>query len=459
MRGFFIAGALALAACAGCSACSSDESSPSADAGLGGAAAASSGGAPSGGGTGGNSSGGKDGGGTGGTSGDAAVDAGEGWELAPWSPPGCQIFRAADLTEAVAPLVWNDCANGLAGCLYFDASPLPSATLKKMWQKFDVALRSTSTFLTVLPIYDKFIDGATIYELGVGPRSAWKSDRNTGCAVQQASFGVDSGAALRVGTAFGNNEVTSGVLYNKTDSWNLDGSPILYVDKTVTGNPMAGVFEVQFSSSIMALQMGLDALIYAWDFGPGKPTLIPRPAEVQQDYGPLVQGSEIVFMRYSANAAARAFAVRHANGTVEKLYQKPSVWADNLGTDGTDFTWQEWNQSTNVVELWTAPWTASPASFAPKKVRTLDGAQAFVRGGYRGEKWWVYTRDDATLRAIRITDGAYLDVPAPTGFGWITPLGVVNGEIWASIFKFPAGNSATYSVARVPIVSLGTPKP
>jgi len=135
------------------------------------------------------------------------------------------------------------------------------------------------------------------------------------------------------------------------------------------------------------------------------------------------------------------------------------VWADALESDGNDFVWQEWHLTTNVIELWTAPWTTSPAGFAPKKVRTIDGTQKFVRAGYRGEKWWVQTRDESSLRAIRITDGAYLDVPAPSGFGWVTPLGVVDGEIWATMFVSPGSDSTTYSVVRVPIASLGTPVP
>lgn len=462
MRALFVAATLALAACAACSSCSSDSTDPANAVDSGGDAAAPSGGAPAGGGSGGTSIGGKDAGGTGGAAGDAAaIDAGAGWAPAPWSPPGCQILRATDLASAVPPLVWKDCGNGVTGCVYFDSSSIPGHPIKitdKISQAFDVARRTGTTLLTIIAKYGTFEGGPIVYELGYGARAAWKSDKaGTGCSAGGILFGGEQGAAISFGRSLG-DEIVSYVLYSKMESWDLDGSPLLTVDKTTTGNPLAGVVRLKFSSSLMALEMGLDPFIYVWDFGPGKPVLIPRPADVAQDYGAIVKGSEVVFVRYSPDGAARTFAVRHPDGQVEKLYQKPSVWADHLASDGNDFTWQELNLATKVNELWTAPWTTSPGSFAPKKVRTVDGAQQFVLAGYRGAQWWVYRKDESILRAVRLTDGAYLDVPAPPGFGWITPLGVVDGEIWAPIFVAPGSDSTTYSVARVPIASLGTPK-
>lgn len=462
MRALFVVGVVALVACAACSSCSSDESTAPVDGvDSGGDAAAAGGGAPSGGGSGGSPAGGKDAGGAGGMAGDAASDAGAGWAPAPWSPPGCQILRATDLATAVPPLVWKDCANGVAGCVYFDSSPIPGHPIKngdKISLTFDVARRSDVTLFTIIAKYGKFEAGPIIYELNHGPRAAWKADHSTtGCGAGGVVFGVDDGAAISFGRSLG-DELISYVLYDKTQSWDLDASSLLTVDKTVTGNALAGVFRPKFSSSLMALEMGIDPLIYVWDYGSGKPVLVPRPADVSEDYGAVVKGSDMVFVRYSPNAVSRSFSVRHADSQVEKLYQKPSVWAGDLQGNGSDLVWQEWNQTTNVVELWTAPWTTSPASFTPKKVRTVDGAQTFVLAGYRGEGWWVYRMDMATLRAIRITDGAYLDVPAPSGFAWITPLGVVDGEIWAPIFVASSTQSTTYSIARIPIASLGTPK-
>jgi len=458
MRAALLLATLALAGFVACASCSGDEQRSAPDAGL----AGGTGGDAALGGSGGGS-GGALGGGTGGTLADALPDVNEpGWELAPWNPPGCLILRATDLAKAVPPLVWNDCNNAVAGCVYLDTSLLPGHPDKngdKVSQTFDVARRGTATLFTIVAKYGKFEGGPIIYELGHGPRAAWKSDRiKTECSAGGVVFGAAGGAAIDFGRVI-NDEIVSFVLHSKSQSWNLDGSPVLQVDKTLTGNPLAGVFDVKFSPTTMALEMGMNALIWVWDFGSGPPVLIPRPANVEQDYGAIVKGTDVVFMRYSSDDTGRAFAVRHASGAVETLYQKPSVWADALESDGSDFVWQEWHLTTNVVELWTAPWTASPASFAPKKVRTVDGSQKFVSAGYRGEKWWVQRRDESTLRAIRITDGAYLDVPAPSGFGWVTPLGVVDGEIWATIFVSPGSDSTTYSVVRVPIASLGTPVP
>jgi hypothetical protein len=43
--------------------------------------------------------------------------------------------------------------------------------------------------------------------------------------------------------------------------------------------------------------------------------------------------------------------------------------------------------------------------------------------------------------------------------GWVDPLGVHNGELWATFHVAPGGKATEYSVARMPIASLGTPKP
>jgi hypothetical protein len=461
MRSIVLAGASALAFAAACSACGGEESAVPRDAGS--AGSGSGGTLGGGGGTGGGAVGGADSG----TGGDAAIDVapdafGDDWELAPWNPPECQILRAKDLAKAVPPLVWKDCENGIAGCVYLDTSGIPGtpyANGDKLNADYQVARMGTSTYFSITPIFGKYDNGVVLYELGVGPRAAWKSDQNaTHCSVSYLRFGTTGGAALSFGES-GGNEVVNDIVYSKDDVLGIDSASLLKVDKTVTGNSLAGVFDLHFSSSLMAFEMGLDRLIYTWDFGPGKPQLIPRPSDIAEDYAAIVKGSETVFVRDSSMPTARAFAVRHADGTVENLYQKPSVWAIGLLGDDTDFVWQEQDPTSGAVELWTAPWTTSSASFAPKKVRAIDGLGGYLAAaGYSGDKWWIYYKDDTTLRAVRITDGAWLDAPAPKGFGWLLrPFGVVNGEIWASI-HLPPSTQTRYSVARVPIASLGTPQ-
>jgi hypothetical protein len=459
MRALLVAGALAAVLANSCSGCGGGEPNPAGDAAHSGGGSGA-GGAPVGG-TGGVA--GKGGGGTGASSGSAGVDAGPGWELAPWSPPGCQILRATDLESSVPPLVWKDCGNGVAGCVYLDTSSLPghpNANGDKIRQRIGVARRSSTTFFTVSAIYGKFVGGPVLYELGVGPRAAWKSDvEATSCNAGGVVFGEEGGAAIKFSHTMAADTITSGVLWNKTESWKLDDSPVLWVDKAVTENGLTGVFDVRFSSSLMALVIAPSGRIATWDFSAATPALIPRPADVAQDSNTVVKGNEVVFQRDGPVATGRAFAVRHAGGTVENLYQKPSVWAVDLRSDGVDLVWQELDETTNVLELWSAPFTTSPASFAAKKVRTIESPPTvLVRAGFAGEKWFVYTHADTALRAIRLTDGAWVEAPPPAGFGWVTAFGVVNGEIWSTIFVSPGTNATNYSVARVPISSLGAPQ-
>ena len=51
----------------------------------------------------------------------------------------------------------------------------------------------------------------------------------------------------------------------------------------------------------------------------------------------------------------------------------------------------------------------------------------------------------------------HVDAPVAAGFLWQQPFGVVGGEIWCQIAAVTT--ATTYSVARVPLSSLGVPQP
>ncbi|MCA9592762.1 MAG: hypothetical protein KC776_05610 [Myxococcales bacterium] len=403
---------------------------------------------------------------------DTAVDAASdgppeagvwGWAPAPWNPPGCQFLTATELGDAGPPLIWKDCNNGVSGCVVLDTSFIAGwvngGIESKLNTPFGAKREATTTLFFLTPQFGKYVNGVAVYELGVGLRGAWQSDQQaTHCGVGSLYWGRDGGVVL--GAAGGDGtEVISYVLRADTVEA-LNAGDLLTVDKNVTGKTLLAVRDVDFSSQLMALGMIPDSLIYTWDFSAQAPQVIPRPVDVKEDYRAIVKGSEVVFLRDSPIATARSFAVRHAGGSVENLCQKPSVWATDLRGDDSTLAWQELDQTTGVLELWSAPWPTTPGSFSPKKVRTIDGAQGLVPAGYSGEEYWVYVKDTATLRAVRLSDGAWLDAPAPAGFGWVTPYGVVNGEIWATTYDAPSGKPwAITSLARVPIASLGTPQP
>jgi len=144
------------------------------------------------------------------------------------------------------------------------------------------------------------------------------------------------------------------------------------------------------------------------------------------------------------------------------LYQKPGVWVSWLASDGTDVVWQELTQydgGSGKLELWASPRADDPSSFNPRKVASLPGS-FFVVGGYSGGGYYPFYLDDGTVRAVPLSDGAHIDVPAPPGYGWINPWGVVNGEIWCPVhIPRNAGLGVPRSIARIPLASLGTPTP
>lgn len=388
---------------------------------------------------------------------DAWVTDPDAWEPASWNPPGCQILRAKNLSKALPSFGWLDCANGIAGCVFLDTSGLPGIPGNlKLFQTYDVRSTTSGTLFTLNLVHGKTDHGAGLFDTS-GPLAAWRSDATTNCVVDSLVLGEDDLAALRASQVVDGGVMSTAIHGSRALLIGGGGSKVL-IDESVTGNSLAGLARVQLSKSIMALEVGVSPFVYTWDYSAAKPQLIPRPPDVQEDYGAIVRGSEVVFMRDSTLASARAFAVRHADGKVENLFQKPSVWPAFLTGDGTDFCWQELGQNDAgpVLEVWKAAFTTVPSNFKPQKLATLAGAGNFVLAGLAGG-YWVYRMDDATLRAIRVSDGKHLDVPAPKGFGWITPFGVVNGEIWSLIHVVPGTDANAYSVARVPLGSLGPP--
>lgn len=392
---------------------------------------------------------------------DAWVSVPDAWELASWNPPGCQMLRAADLKKALPAMGWLDCGNGISGCTFLDTSQLPGAAALpglKLYHAYDVRQTSAGTMFALVVVYGPAEHGAALFDLN-GPLAAWRSNSVTDCVVNDLVFGDDELVALRH-SRIADGGIIAAAVHGPRDAVIAGGGSTLLVDKSVTGNALSGLARVQLTKSIVALEVGVNPFVYTWDYSTAKPELIPRPPDVQEDYGVIVKGSEVVFLRDSGLATARAFAVRHADGTVENLFQKPSVWSAFLRSDGTSFCWQELSQSDagSVLEVWKSPFTTVPAGFKAEKLASIPGAEVFVQAGLAGG-YWVYRMNEQTLRAIRVSDGKHLDVQAPPGFGWIVPFGVVNGEIWAQIHVVPGTDGNPYSVARVPLASLGEPVP
>lgn len=435
---------------------SSFTGSPDASAGASGGPAGTGGASGGTGGTGGGGTGGSSAGGSGGGSGGAAGTGGsggslEGWSPVAWNPDWCTVYQADDPAQALPPEKWLPCDNGIAGCVYLDTAAMtdvPQTTNTKLFPSQVVATPDGAVVLGLNYVYGPSEYAAAVYEIGKGPRAAWRGVTTSACTfggirVSPAHFAVKLG-----GLTSGNG---SRVAYGTLSSASVAG----FVDVAPPAvGTLHGVYDVRITDSLTAFHLFAPADIAVSGYPPTTLEMVPKIDGTQ--YAQLVaKGSEIIFYRDTV-PEDRAILARRTDGTVVTLYKKPSVYIGKLGGDTERIVWQEPAGSTN--ELWTATWTTDAAAFSPVKVRDLPlwPYPGFVRGAYAGG-WFVYFVDAQMLRAIRVTDGKYVDVPVPKGFWWADPRGAFDDEIFATLTVPPAtGND--YSFARVPIASLGVPK-
>ncbi len=453
--------ALASAALVSCSGCDGDSDvQPHSDASSGGAS-----GTGASGGLGGWVSGGTGGTGNSGASAATGGKTGDGggwqpnpadWETPAWNPPECNYLQAKDAKQALPPIPWIDCDNGVAGCVYLDTSAVPgksSVPGAKLGHRMEISSASGKVLFSLPMMFDTYDNTTAVYDLN-GPLAAWRApDMLTNCVIGDARFGETSGASVRVHyDTVPKGGQRSRVVYGKIGEM-LSSAP-RYVDmnEAVTGSTIASVQQVQFSKDLMVLDMIAPNVLYTWTYT-GKPQLLPRPADVSEDHNPVVFGKELLFTR-----EFKGLAVRHPSGAVEMLHTRPNVWAAFFQTDYVNIAWQELGQS-GVLELWTSPFVTTSGAFKARKVRVVEGiSNNLVSAGF-GEDWWVYRKSLDTLRAVRIKDGYWVDAPPPKGMGWQEPVDVVNGEIWGQLRPVPGAQTITSSLARVPIAALGAPKP
>ncbi|MBX3131547.1 MAG: hypothetical protein KF718_32820 [Polyangiaceae bacterium] len=458
--------AAALGLLASCTACDG-ESPPAkpADAAAGGGSAT--------GGTGGwqwDSAAGGTTGGTGGTpptggTGGSATDGGwpvdpTVWKTPAWNPPGCNFLQATDPEKAIPATPWVGCGNGVTGCQMLDTTLVPGRAtvahsklggLNHVERKAGVTRFSTALMLGT---YDHV---AAVFALDATPLAVWRAaDTLVGCSVGDSTFGEDGGVSSRFGYPVVPGERAHRIIYGDLPVLLGAAPTYLDMDKSVTGLELFTVNHVRFSSSVLALWTAFNMQVYVWPYS-GKPVQVPKPADVSEQHSPIVVGSEVVFTRYGSPTST-GFAVRRANGDMDVLHTKPTAWAAKLRTDGSHYVWQELSD-TGVLELWTSPLTKPVTAFQPKLVRVVESASGkFVDTAF-GEGWWVYRKDIDTLRAVRISDGHWVDMPPPKDKGWIEPFAVIDGEVWANVQHVPGTANGVSSIVRVSIASLGAPQP
>lgn len=386
-------------------------------------------------------------------------DADGGWALAPWNPPGCEMLQALSPSTALPPMTWHQCPGGLAGCLYFDTDAFVAFDSQTPKGKLGAGVHVTNAAgMTRFVLSVGLGPGMTalaVYELPAGPVAYWKENdtsqdcRLTGFDVNGSQLAVEvlrlSGGGSRV--VFGEmNDLLAGT------------GPLLDLNKSTVGSDVM-VHDVTWSQQVMALGVNIAPKVYTWTFGSQPPQLIQEPMTISEDLVSAVVGGNVLLER-DGTPEARGIWVRTPDGAVTPLYQKPSVYIGHVASDGKDILWQEsvTDDGGEHCELWTAPWTTDPASFTPHELRKL-GDLGWYHAFFFAEGWYVVTEGDAILRAVRASDGAYVEAAPPDGYGWIRPWGVLNGEIWVTLHQQPGGLGVVNTVARVPIASMGVPKP
>ncbi|MBX3131130.1 MAG: hypothetical protein KF718_30705 [Polyangiaceae bacterium] len=461
-----LTGAAALGLLASCTACDGESppAKPADAAAGGGGATGGTGGwqwdSAAGGSTGG-SGGATPAGGTGGATADGGwpVDPSV-WKTPAWNPAVCNYLQAKDPKKALPAMTWTDCANGVAGCQMLDTSLVPgekTAAHSKLGALNHAVRQGGKTLFAAGVMLGTYDHAAAVFALDATPLAVWRSaDTLIGCSVGDSTFGEDGGVSSRFGYPVVSGERAHRVIYGELPALLGANPSYLDMDKSVTNNPLFTVNHVRFSATMMALYTGLSPHVYVWDYS-GKPLQIPRPADVSEQHSPIVIGSEVVFTRYGSPTST-GFAVRRTNGAVDVLHNRPTAWAAKLRKDDANYVWQELTD-TGILELWTSPLTKPVTAFLPKLVRVVESPSGnFVRAAF-GEGWWVYYKDIDTLRAVRISDGHWVDMPPPKDKGWTEPFAVVEGEVWANLQHVPGTSSAVSSIVRVPIASLGAPKP
>ncbi len=374
------------------------------------------------------------------------------------------MLRAVDPEKALPPLAWLPCENGVSGCVLMDTSMLPGDGTydpnAKLGPLAGVYHYPTRTLFTVGINFDKYDKVEALYQLGKGAIAAWRANNKDNCWIGRAYLG-SAGVIQSTNHDLSDTEGEELLHYGPVDQIVADTAPSVKIDKSVTGVGLRGTIRGQLGSTRMALEVIPYSTVYVWDMVGPKPIAIPKPTGINEDLHLTLRGDEVLFER-DGDLSVAGIAIQHADGSVEMLYQKPGVWVSWLASDGVDVVWQELTQydgGGGKLELWTSPWASHKASFKPRKVADLPGS-LFVRGGYSGGGWYPFYFDDGTLRVIRISDGAHVDVPAPPGYGWIDPWGVVDGEIWATVHvPRDGGFGVVHSIARVPVASLGNPTP
>lgn len=382
------------------------------------------------------------------------------WAEVGWNPNDCELLHTKSKSVGLGKLNWLECNSPIKGCRYLDVSGIegaPSYPKEKFFGFSPITLEDGTLRLALVAIFDSYRIHGVFDEEGE-QLIAWKADKTCGAHPVQAhpdgriSLAVtqydDKGDFAASRFVFGDIETLLGrspsiVDVTADDMWG----------RRVEGN-LTRVYRGVLGPRMVAFYAAAPPRVLAWNYKE-RPTRIDIPDSILEQSNPILVGDEIVFETYG-HPETRGFSVRRVDGTVEMLYQKPSVWPAELYGDRENVVWQEsinLGDGTYSVELWTAP-LSTKGPWSARKVATL-GPREMYQGRY-GEGYFAFRVDGDTLGLIRTSDGARFDIAPPPEFGWVWASGVVAGEVWALVHLHPGGYSLRHTVVRIPIDSIVT---
>jgi hypothetical protein len=361
----------------------------------------------------------------------------------PWGTP-------VDAAASMPPWQWIPCTNGAANCTELATAswaPVPAAIFTNATvsrgsdgsPKWLMFTRGIGAYRSPPAEFD-------LYDIASGtPLGAWRADDSL--ATRPYCY---------VEALLGESTVTLDSWFPNQGVFVANGSPA-----SMTSDPslqrfsdaVVGVQETLASDRVFAFDLEPQGIIGRTDFGSGT---------VQQARGTfglilaMVEGDDVFAISEHGTAGWGQIYTIDANGTLALLRSNASAHVATPTSDGTRIYWTETYGSQDVLaqqtstELWSAPYTADPATLAATATKlgaipnTLLPVQAIAFSGLFAI---LFRSSDVYLG--RVSDGRIIQVDpgAPRYFSVL--LAATPTELWA-IQSAPQAASSSLSRIGLP---------
>jgi hypothetical protein len=398
----------------------------------------------------------------------------DGWTPLAGVSSACPICVPAS-PDVVSPLVWASCTDGTPGCeellvdwtapdglglfyMTFAGAVTDLGAVVVVGRRFGGDLSGWLEMVVGRPdgsvlgairgrnLFEPKACAPVIAAVGSGHVIAGIADYATGPSYQEYQVELP----LDAGTPHTFNILTPEVLHGNVTGSRSPGN--LFASTSFT--PAAEILKVPYDGTAPSViaQFSTD---HAWE--PGLP---------------LAVGPDVLFWALSTENRGTAQIYHTATGATETYLDIPGTDIVAIRTDGATAVWIQASppyylggEVPNTVELWSSPYSASPAALLPTKVADLDRALwnsllTFQSGiVVLRSSLWIPPSDDVSWSrdiALRLNDKVYWTVDAPVGAWWGDTMYADVDEVAMPVQ--PAGNEPeTFTVRRQRLSALGPP--